>query len=82
MFLNKVSSGILLITCYGSVMEKDGAGNQSRARCAGSAVDWVLAKTKNYYIAGLIPLFPTLRSSRIILLPANAALKPYAQHHF
>ena len=39
----------------------------------------VLAKTKNYYIAGLIR---PLRSSRIILLPANAALKPYAQPSF
>lgn len=47
------------MTCYGSVKVKDGAGNQSRARCAGSAVDWCFSKTKNYYIAGLIPLFPT-----------------------
>lgn len=42
----------------------------------------VLAKTKNYYIAGLIPLSRPLRLSRIILLPANAALKPYAQPSF
>ncbi len=39
----------------------------------------VLAKTKNYYIAGFSR---PLRSSRIILLPANAALKPYAQPSF
>lgn len=35
----------------------------------------VLAKTKNYYIAGLIPLFRPLRSSRIILLPANRGIE-------
>ena len=42
----------------------------------------VLAKTKNYYIAGLIPLFPTFALIAHYIVPANAALKPYAQPSF
>ncbi|BBU83743.1 hypothetical protein EIMP300_51430 [Escherichia coli] len=44
----------------------------------------VLAKTKNYYIAGLIPLFPTfaLIAHYIVASERGAALKPYAQPSF
>ena len=46
----------MLFDCY---REKDGAGDKSRVGCAGGVLIGVLAKTRNYYIAGLIPLFPT-----------------------
>ena len=43
----------------------------------------VLAKTKNYYIAGLIPLFPTFALiAHYIVASANAGSKPYAQPSF
>lgn len=42
----------------------------------------VLAKTKNYYIAGLIPLFPTFALIAHYIVARNAALKPYAQPSF
>ncbi len=41
----------------------------------------VLAKTKNYAIAGpRVPLFPTLRSSPIILSPASGDRSPARDH--
>ena len=39
----------------------------------------ILAKTKNYYIAGLIPLFPTFALIATILWRLNAARKRYAR---
>lgn len=42
----------------------------------------VLAKTKNYYIAGLIPLFPTFALIAHYIVASEAALKPYAQPSF
>jgi len=39
----------------------------------------VLAKTKNYYIAGLIPLFRPLRLSPTILWHLSAVRKRYAR---
>lgn len=47
------------MTCYGSVKVKDGAGNQSRARCAGSAVDWCFSKNEKLLYRRADSTFPT-----------------------
>ena len=70
------------MTCYGSVKVKNGLVIKAALGALVVLLIGVLAKTKNYYIAGLIPLFPTFALIAHYIVASERGIEPYAQPSF